>query len=155
MLRTRGGGSHVIQAIAPPFGVTLAGLFATLHRWNALATLPRSGNAPGVLPTFSAQVRTRTGRIKSVLPTLTAPFYCDLVIHPYGSRALKGRRKMEWIPRSRAGFRRPSRAWINSSGFPGFRCAAVAAPLHPGLQSVVPPGRNPYPQRLSEFRDRN
>ena len=79
---------RVTQANAPPFGVTLAGLFATLHRWNALAALPRSRNAPGVLPTFSAQVRTRTGRIKSVLPTLTAPFYCDLAIHPYGSRAL-------------------------------------------------------------------
>jgi len=25
-----------------------------------------------------------------VLPTLTAPFYCDLAFHPYGSRALKG-----------------------------------------------------------------
>jgi hypothetical protein len=90
MLRRQGGGSHVVQANAPPFGVTLAGLFATLHRWNALAALPRSGNAPGVLPTFSAQVRTRTGRIKSVLPTLTAPFYCDLAFHPYGSRAPSG-----------------------------------------------------------------
>jgi hypothetical protein len=80
----------VTQANAPPFGVTLAGLFATPHCWNALATLPRSRIAPRVLPTFSAQVRTRTGRIKSVLPTLTAPFYCDLVIHPYGSRTLLG-----------------------------------------------------------------
>ena len=85
----RAGARMVTQANAPPFGVTLAGLFATLL-WNALATLPRSRNAPGVLPTFSAQVRTRTGRIKSVLPPLTAPFYCDLVIHPYGSRAPVG-----------------------------------------------------------------
>jgi len=80
MLRRQGGGSHVIQANAPPFGVTLAGLFATLHRWNALATFPRGEIAPRVLPTSSARVRTRTGRIKSMLPTLTAPFLLRLSI---------------------------------------------------------------------------
>jgi hypothetical protein len=34
----------------------------------------------------------------------------------------------------------PWGAWFNSSGSPGFRYTAVAALLHPGLQSVVPPG---------------
>jgi hypothetical protein len=80
----------IIQAKTLPLGATLAGLFARLHRWNALAALPRGGNAPGVLPTFSAQVRTRTGRIKSVLTTQTAPFMLRLsntsirLTHPVG-----------------------------------------------------------------------
>src|SRR5206468_3831029 len=43
------------------------------------------------------------------------------------------------------GFRRPSGAWFNSYESPGFRFAAVAAPLHPGLQSVVPPGLESAP----------
>src|SRR2546425_10341141 len=72
MLRTRGGGSHVIQANAPPFGVTLTGLFDTPI--GALATSLQSRWGSGVLPTSSVRVRTRTGRIKSMLPTLTAPF---------------------------------------------------------------------------------
>ena len=43
-----------------------------------------------------------------------------------------------WIPRSSTVAAAHSGAWVDSSGFPGFRYAAVAAPLHPGLQSVVP-----------------
>src|SRR3989454_7372012 len=77
MLRSRGGGSHVIQAIAPPFGVTLAGLFATPVSCSALATSLRDRD-PEVLPTFSVRVRTRTGRIKSVEPPRTAPFFIRL-----------------------------------------------------------------------------
>ena len=78
MLRTKGGGSHVIQANAPPFGVTLAGLFATPVSCGALATFLQSPIASGVLPTSSVRVRTRTGRIRSVLPTWTAPFFFRL-----------------------------------------------------------------------------
>ena len=74
MLRTRGGGSHVVQANAPPFGITLAGLFAASVSCNALAASLKSHTGSEVLPTSSARVRTRTGRIRSVLPTLTAPF---------------------------------------------------------------------------------
>lgn len=93
MLRHKGGGSHVVQANAPPFGVTLAGLFATSVACDALAASPRSRCGPEVLPTFSAQVRTRTGRIKSMLPTWTAPFFIRLSIssirftRPYGADA--------------------------------------------------------------------
>ena len=50
MLRHRGGGSHVVQAYAPPFGVTLAGLFATQHYCCALATFSRI--APGFCQRF-------------------------------------------------------------------------------------------------------
>ena len=60
------------QATAPPFGITLAGLSDTPIDCCALATYLREN--PEVRPTFSARVRTRTGRIKSVLPTWTAPF---------------------------------------------------------------------------------
>jgi hypothetical protein len=79
----------IVQAEALPLGATLAGLFDTPHCWNALATLPRS-DCPGVLPTFSAQVRTRTGRIRSVRLTQTAPFMLRLsntsirLTHPVG-----------------------------------------------------------------------
>jgi hypothetical protein len=80
MLRTSGGGSHVIQANAPPFGVTLAGLFATPVSCSALATSPQSSTAPEVLPTSSVRVRTRTGRIKPMEPPSTAPFFYRLSV---------------------------------------------------------------------------
>ena len=81
MLRTKGGGSHVIQATALPFGVSLAGLFATPVSCSALATSLPSWT-PGVLPTFSVRVRTRTGRIKSVAPPRIAPFLIRLSVSP-------------------------------------------------------------------------
>src|SRR6266700_5570166 len=80
MLRSSGGGSHVIQANAPPFGVTLAGLFATPVSCGALATSPQSGTASEVLPAFSVRVRTRTGRIKPMEPPPTAPFFVRLSV---------------------------------------------------------------------------
>jgi hypothetical protein len=46
MLRTRGGGSHVVQANAPPFGVTLAGLFVASVSCNALAASLKSQKTP-------------------------------------------------------------------------------------------------------------
>src|SRR3989337_641625 len=80
MLRSSGGGSHVIQANAPPFGVTLAGLFATPVSCGALATSPQSGTTSEVLPTSSARVRTRTGRIRPVEPPPAAPFFIRLSV---------------------------------------------------------------------------
>ena len=80
MLRSSGGGSHVIQANAPPFGVTLAGLFATPVSCGALAASPQSGPASEVLPTSSVRVRTRTGRIRPVEPPLAAPFLFRLSV---------------------------------------------------------------------------
>ena len=80
MLRSSGGGSHVIQANAPPFGVTLAGLFATPVSCSALATSLQSGTASEVLPTSSVRVRTRTGRIKPMEPPPTAPFFVRLSV---------------------------------------------------------------------------
>ena len=87
MLRSSGGGSHVIQANVPPFGVTLAGLFATPVSCGALAASPQSGTASEVLPTSSVRVRTRTGRIGPVEPPPTAPFFIRLSVHhQYDSR---------------------------------------------------------------------
>src|SRR5438105_1449628 len=80
MLRSSGGGSHVIQANAPPFGVTLAGHFATPVSCGALAASPQSGTASEVLPTSSVRVRTRTGRIRSMEPPPTAPFKVRLSV---------------------------------------------------------------------------
>src|SRR5437588_4834081 len=58
-----------------------------VHYWHALASSPQSlSEALPVLPTFSAQVRTRTGRIRSVLPTWTAPFSFRLNVSFIGSR---------------------------------------------------------------------
>jgi len=58
-------GSHVIQANAPPFGVTLAGLFATLHRWKHWLRSPGE-IAPRFANVFCTSTD-RTGRIKSML----------------------------------------------------------------------------------------
>src|SRR5712691_9630486 len=78
MLRRRGGDSHVVQANAPPFGVTRTGLFDTPVNCDALAASLQNHLRSEVLSTSSARVRTRTGRIRSVLPTLTAPFFVRL-----------------------------------------------------------------------------
>src|SRR5438093_8761746 len=97
MLRSRGGGSHVIQAIAPPFGVPLTGLFATPVSCGALAASPWSRVASKVLSTSSVRVRTRTGRIKPVEPPQTAPFLIRLSVspirltRPYGAELLQDR----------------------------------------------------------------
>ena len=78
MLRRRGGDSHVVQANAPPFGATWTGLFATPVDCDALATSLQNQLRSEVLSMSSARVRTRTGRIRSMLPTLTAPFFVRL-----------------------------------------------------------------------------
>lgn len=44
----------------------------------------------GVLTTPSAQVRTRTGRIRSLFPSISPFVTTDLAREPYGSRALSG-----------------------------------------------------------------
>src|SRR5207245_6262775 len=85
----RGGDSHVVQANAPPFGVTRTGLFDTPVNCDALAASLQNQLRFEVLSTSSARVRTRTGRIRSMLPTLTAPFFVRLNVstirltHPF------------------------------------------------------------------------
>src|SRR5947208_16584842 len=78
MLRTRGGGSHVIQAKRATLRSNVG--WPLRYAIGALAASLQSRCGPEVLPTSSAQVRTRTGRIRSVLPSLTAPFCFRLSI---------------------------------------------------------------------------
>ena len=92
MLRSRGGGAHVIQANAPAFGVTLTGLFVTPIAGSALAASLRGQMSLEFCQRLLYEYGLAQVGLNPRNHRGSHRFSYDLAFHQYGSRAPLGLR---------------------------------------------------------------